>query len=411
MPFPSTVRPASATRLAAVATLFSLAATATAEVTTLHDAFQQGSVSGHLRAYDNDKNPHGSDRYNTFAGGLSLHGETAPLNGFSGGATFYGSNDFGWQNDAPGKHNINLPPDAAVVGEAWLQYQAADTLLRVGRQKVNTPFAGPADGFLIPFTFEALRLTNTHIDNLTLSAYYLKRIKDRPVEAFEDGAQFALDRYGVAGDSDRGTWAAGAEYKAGGAIWQGWMYGFTDLFNIYYAQVDYRFKDTPLTPGLGLQIVHAADSGDALLGDVNARGMGLKASLGGAPLSLALAWNRFLEDRDSFKDGALPTPFTTSNAPTYTNSMTQTLDNSAAGNAYKLILRSEWSSQWSAQASYARYQRLNAVDTDETDLDISYRFAGAYKGLSLRFRLGLIGSDDDANARFTEARTQLQYVF
>lgn len=398
-------------RLAVLTALPGLAGAAAADVDTLRDAFQQGTVSGHLRAYDNYKDPNDSAGYNTFAGGLALHGQTAPLDGVSGGATFYSSNGFGWQNNDPARRNANLPSDAAVLGEAWLQYDADHTLVRIGRQQVNTPFASPADGFLIPFTFEALRLTNTSIDHLTLSAYYLKRIKNRPVVDFVDGAQFALDRYGIAGDSHQGTWAAGADYQAEGARWQGWIYGYTDLFNLYYGQLDYRFKNTPLTPGLGLQLVHAADAGDALLGEVNSRGLGLEASLGGAPLSVALAWNRFLEDAGSFQEGGLPTPYTTSNAPTYTNSMTQTLDNSAPGNAYKLTVRGKLGEQWSLLASYARYQRLGAVDTDETDLDIIYRFAGAYRGLSLRLRFGLIGSGDDAGARFSETRTQLQYVF
>lgn len=400
-----------ATRLAALTALLGLAGSAAADVDTLRDAFQQGSVSGHLRAYDNFKDPNGTTGYNTFAGGLALHGQTAPLHGVTGGATFYSSNGFGWQNSDPARRNANLPSNAAVLGEAWLQYDADHTLVRIGRQEVNTPFAGPADGFLIPFTFEALRLTNTSIDHLTLSAYYLKRIKDRPVTDFVDGAQYALNRYGIASDSHQGTWAAGADYRAHDANWQGWIYGYTDLFNLYYGQVDYRFRNTPLTPGLGMQLVHAADAGEALLGKVDARGLGLRASLGGAPLSVAVAWNRFLEDTGGFKDGALPTPYTTTNAPTYTNSMTQTLDNSAPGNAYKLSVRGELGRQWSLLASYAQYQRLQAVDTNETDVDVTYRFAGAYKGLSLRVRFGLIGSRDDASARFTETRTQLQYVF
>lgn len=387
-----------------------LANDAWGDAETLHDAFHQGSVSGHVRTYLNNKNPKPSDSYSTFAGGLGLHGETAPLHGVSTGATFYSSNDFGWQNSNPAKRNTNLPEDVTVVGEAWLQYQFDSTRIRAGRQKINTPFANSSDAFLIPITFEAASITNTAIDGLSLSGHYLKRIKNRPVENFETGSQFALNRYGIAADSDSGTWLASAQYQTDNATWQGWVYGFGDLFNLYYGQMDYRFSGVPLKPGLGLQLMHAADSGDALLGDVDTNGGGLKVSAGNNLLTATLAWSHFLSDEDSFQGGALPAPYNFSTGPTYTNSMTQTLENSAAGDAYKASLKTNPGSHWSTSISYGKYQRLQAVDTSETDLDITYQFDGAYRGLSLRLRLALVDSNEES-ARFTETRTQLQYTF
>ncbi|ASK35308.1 OprD family outer membrane porin [Alloalcanivorax mobilis] len=398
--------------LAGLTALNGIAAAAPAEqVDNLRDAFENGSVSGTLRAYHNVKAPEQGDTLNTFAVGASLHAETAPWAGVSAGGTFYASNGLGLQNDDPAKRNANLPENADVLGEAWLQYANRDNRLRFGRQQLDTPFANPSDGFLIPVTFEALAFTNTSVEGLTLSGYYLRRIKSRPDDDFQRVSQFALDRFGVAADSDQGAWIAGARYQPGRTAWQGWAFSMPDLFNLYYAQADRPIGELlGFAPTLAAQLLYAEDNGDNLLDDVNARGAGVKLSAARGPFTLALAWNHFLEDRDSYGGGALPAPFNYSSGPLFTNSMTQTLENSAPGDAYKVTLQRRFGSQWSTQISYAQYQRLGAVDTDETDLDITYAFAGNLKGLSFRLRIGVIGAEQ-ADARFTEIRPQMQYVF
>ncbi|WP_133489964.1 OprD family outer membrane porin [Alcanivorax sp. 24] len=397
--------------LAAAMLIAALPGLALAQAESLQEAFSDGEVSGNLRAYHNIRDAHGSDANHTFALGGSLHAETAPWSGVSAGATFYTSNGLGLQYEERSRRNANLPDDVDVLGEAWMQYEGAGNRLRAGRLKVDTPFSNPSDAFLIPITYEALSVANTAIDGLELSGHYLRRIKNRPDDAFERIGQFALDRYGVVDDSDKGAWIAGARYQPAERQWQAWAMALPDLFTLYYVRMDTPLADwRGLAFDLGVQGLYGDDAGDALADRINARGGGLQLSLSRNATTLALAWNRFWEDADAYGRGALPMPFSYSTGPLFTNSMTQTLENSAAGQAYKISLKQSFSPRWSGQVSYARYQRLGAVDTDEADLDISYAFGGGLEGLSLRLRVGVIGSDQ-ADARFVEVRPQLQYVF
>lgn len=383
----------------------------TGSASNLHEAFEKGEVQGTLRAYHNLKSPDEGDTLSTFATGGNIRAQTAPLAGVSSGVGFHVSEDLNLQDEDPAERNANLPEKVNILGEAWLQFATEALTLRFGRQKVDTPFANPSDAFLIPVLYEAVALSVTPFHDLTVSAHFVDRIKGRPDDDFEQINQFALNRYGIDQRNDEGMWIAGLRYGPNPTELQAWAYGLPDLFHLYFVQGDHRFGSMEgLRSRVSAQIVHASDDGEALAGKVNARGFGMKLSAGFGIAEISAAWNRLLDDEQAFLVGGLPAPFNFATSPLYTNSMTQTLENSAPGDAYKLTILGQVSAMWTWKISYGEYNRNGGVDSSETDADVAYRFSGSLDGLSMRLRVGLIDSDNDA-ASFTEVRSQIQYQF
>lgn len=377
----------------------------------LKSAFQDGSVTGELRSYHNYRNFKTRDNTSAFAAGINLHAATAPIKGFSIAGSFYVSDDLDTRNDDPDRGNPNLPTDVQILGQAYLQYESTVDLLRIGRQAVNTPFANPSDAFMIPITYEAVSYTRKSGNGLTLNALYLDRIKGRPDDRFVDISEFSANRFQNADAPERGVWAAGANYQVNTTVLQGWGYLIPEQFYLSYVQIDHGFGDQEKPgPRIAFQLIQERDHGNSILGKINTNLVGVRGSVKAGPATLYAAWNHARSDDDAFNRGGLLAPFSYSTSPVFTNSMVQTLENGAPGNAYKIGLESSLGNQVSVALSYASYRRQGAVDTHETDADVTYRFSGQLDGLSLRLRVGVIGGDRK-DAKMTEVRSQIQYLF
>jgi len=378
---------------------------------TLKEVITEGKISGALRSYYNFRDFDTKLDTSSFALGGYLHGETAPFYNLTLGGTFYISDDVGTRNKNPVKRNLNLPDDASVLGEAYLQYYGFDTRFVIGRQKIDTPLANPSDAFMIPVTFEAISLSNNSIRNLTLNAYYLDRIKNRPDEEFVNVGRFTTKRLGMAKSSRRGTGIAGAVYANKGTKVQGWGYLFDDLFHVAYLQVDYAVPQVwGVTPEVAGQYIYEGDSGKDFLGEVDVNGFGAKVGGKRGPVSLFFSYNHVASQGSAFRNGAVLAPFSFATGPLFTNSMVETLENSDTGDAFRISLDYKFRDAFTARVSFVSYERDVAPDTTETDIDLTYTFGGFLEGLSFRVRLGIIDSSTAA-ARLVELRPQLQYVF
>ncbi len=377
----------------------------------LKDAFLHGKVGGALRAYYNFRDFDTTTDTSTFAAGGNLHAETDPLYGVSAGATFYLSEDLGTRSTNRARRNPNLPEGVTVIGDAYLEYGGFGNALRVGRQKIDTPFANPSDAFMIPVTFEAVSFSNTTVPGLTIAAHYLENIKNRPSGEFVNVGRFATGRLGASRPADRGTGILGATYAASSSKVQAWGYFFPDLFQIVYLEADQTIGEAfGVKPKVAAQFVHESDNGDRLFGNVNANGFGLKLSGAHGPITLWFAWNHFVEDQDAFLRGGVLAPFNFATSALFTNSMVQTMENGAPGNAYKATVDAALAPDLVGRVSFTLYERDAPPDTNETDVDLTYSLRGGLEGLSFRVRLGIIDSGTGA-ARLFELRPQLQYVF
>lgn len=379
---------------------------------SLKEVISEGKVSGAIRSYYNFRDFDTKLDTSAFALGGYLHAETGPLYGFNLGGTFYISDDVGTRSKNPARRNPNLPGQAYTLGEAYLQYRGFDTVFTIGRQKLDTPFANPSDAFMIPVTFEAVGFSNTSIKNLTLSVHYLDRIKNRPDDEFTDIGRFVPRRLGVTETADAGTGIVGAVYSEKTLKLQTWGYLFSDLFHIAYLQADYAFPAVwgGVIPEVAGQYIYEGNNGDDLFGDVDVNGFGVKIGGKRGPLGLSFAFNHVIAEGGSFRNGAVLAPFSFATGPMFTNSMVETLENSDAGNAFRVALEYKFREYFITKVSFVAYERDAVVDTTETDVDFTYVFTDFLEGLSFRVRLGLINSGTDS-AKLLELRPQLQYVF
>ncbi|MFY9142138.1 OprD family outer membrane porin [Sulfuricurvum sp.] len=152
------------------------------------DIFTEGKVSGQLRAfwYDGQRDLR-IDRTALTLGGI-LSYQTAPISGLNAGVSFFSSNGVTSLSDMPESgqtHNLNLDGSSInTLGEAYLQYKAGDTSIKVGRQRLDLPLANDYYNRMLPNSFEALSLENRSMKNMVFKAAYITGWKYKADDTF-----------------------------------------------------------------------------------------------------------------------------------------------------------------------------------------------------------------------------------
>jgi len=160
----------------------------------LQNSLSNGKFTADLKAYYfNGDRENRTDREALTVGGI-LKYESGAYYGFKVGAAFYGSYDLlrlGDQTAQKGSiangGSVNLVTkniagntemvnsdgsNISTIGEAYLQYNAGNTMLKVGRQRLDTPLLNDYYNRYLPNTFEAVVLTNKDIADTELMAIY-----------------------------------------------------------------------------------------------------------------------------------------------------------------------------------------------------------------------------------------------
>lgn len=111
------------------------------------------------------------------AGGI-LKYESADFYGVKAGVAAYSSNRIGGFIDADkGASSGNLEAGTGdnlnFIGEAYLQYNVDKTMVKVGRQQLNTPILNKNDVRTIPTVYEAAIVENKNIANTTIQLGYV----------------------------------------------------------------------------------------------------------------------------------------------------------------------------------------------------------------------------------------------
>lgn len=126
-------------------------------------------VDGYVRGTYQSHDVKDDRVYKDDAIGGKLHFETASTDGVSLGASYYGTTEV--VND----DNGGLIPlrgethkSYGILGELYLKYESENSLLKVGRQEIDTPFAQTDDIGMIPNTFESAIFTNKSIKDTTI---------------------------------------------------------------------------------------------------------------------------------------------------------------------------------------------------------------------------------------------------
>ncbi|HEY7772793.1 MAG TPA: OprD family outer membrane porin [Marinagarivorans sp.] len=374
--------------------------------------FDKGTISGNIRAYYNTRDYEVKTDEAAFSLGGALRAETAPMGIVSLGVGFYTAQDLGTNDEDPAKVNGRLGSELEVLGEAYVKLSKSGHTARAGRIRIETPFANSGDAFIVPFAFEGWAYKYNSSDKLTFEVDYINAIKNRNSDQFVDVGIWSSNQFGIAeAQATSATVNLGATYKGDGYKLEAWGASYADFYNQLYLYGDYAFGGSDqIKPFIGVQFGMQQDSGDALLGDVESSIYGVNAGAAMGDFKVTLALNSVPDDEESYRNGAFLSPYTFSTSPLFTNNMLQTFENVDAGSAQKVTLNFNPTSQLAMKLSFATFDFDQVVDRDAVDADVTYKFANYLKGLSLRWRLEVVTSDDE-NVEQTNMRFQTQYVF
>jgi len=329
-----------------VATMAVLSSSAFA-VDNLADAFKEGTTSGQIRTFYIDRDRSGTigdtqtDR-NALATGGHLKFETAAINGFNVGTAFYTTNGiFGINKAGDDKRNATLFGEGkagySILGEAYLQYKANKTAVKIGRQKLNTPLAGADDARMLPNLFEAGVLTNSDLENTTLLAGHITKFQAGTFSnAYGSNALSIHSGYGLNNISgkflDAGQYAVGqntsgvsvlsATYTGvKGLKLQAWDYLAHDILNAIYLQGDYGWNCL-LNDGVKMkasaQYITQSENGDKYAGNVDSQYLGAKLAATAGAFTGSVAYST-TGDSDGAYNGGIITPW--GGMPAFTQGM------------------------------------------------------------------------------------------
>jgi len=265
--------------------------------------FKDGKVSGEIRSmyYDRD-DANGATKDANFAVGGKLKFETAAYMGVSFGAAFYTANDLGFNAATAQNHYlVDGTNSYDLLGEAYVQYAAGNTVIKIGRQQLDTPLAGADDIRIVPDLFESYTLINNDIADTTLVLAHVTKMAGWDSAASQSSFQSMSEAAGVAGvtGGQDGVTVAGAVY--GGvkdATLQAWYYTLAGDLDAFYLQADYAW-DCLLVDGMKMSgaLQYIDYSGDDKLSvvDQNVWGAKLEASHNSG-FGFDLAYNKYSDD-------------------------------------------------------------------------------------------------------------------
>ena len=317
---------------------------------TLADAFKDGKTSGQIRSFYIDRTYDGilENNRNSLAIGGNLGFETAAINGLSAGFKFYTTNAVDIHSgpmtsatDDPSLFGGSFD-SYSMVGEAYFNYKANNTNVKIGRQKVNTPLAGTDDARMLPNLFEAVVASNTDLADTTLIGAHITReavgsfgnvygapgqlslqggyglgYKSATSGQFSNMGTVAL---GAAGSDTAGVTAVGATYKGvPGLTLKAWDYFAHDILNAVYLQGDYGFDAGSVKLKASAQAISQSDVGDKLAGKVDSKYVGAKVGASYSGLSGYVAYSTTGSNNDTVTNGGILAPW--GGIPAFTQGM------------------------------------------------------------------------------------------
>jgi len=248
----------------------------------------------------------GSSRTSSYALAGHYHFNTKRWNGLMVGAEAYTVLNIGINQNPLNVNSDFFNADNKsfiILSKAFLDGKWGNTEIKLGRQTLDTPHADSDDIRMMPNYFEAYTITNTDIDNLTLSAGLIDKMA-----GWENGVNSAEfvdvgETLGVDQNID-GIYYASASYEGIKDLSLSlWYYHYSDIANVIYAEAGYTYDlSKNVTFTLGLQYDGSHATGAALLGkqDAQTYGISLESQFEDLGVTVLAAYNQ-----DSGDTGAM----------------------------------------------------------------------------------------------------------
>ena len=366
--------------------------------------YKSAKVSGQVRlGYINQDSDDKSTDANNMATGGYLKFETGELNGFSAGAAFYTTHRMSKNNAQDVATNLFNQTDGdgfSLLGEAYIKAHRNSTTLVLGRQMIDTPFADSDDIRMIPNLFEAYVLTNTDVEDTTLTAAYIKKWAgvDAPTqEVFED--------LNAAGD---GTIMLSAIYSGiENSEISAWYYNVDEMTDIVYLEGSTELSlNENLILALSAQYANFSEDGASLI-DGNVYGLSADLRIESVGVNLMAAYNGSSSDNTkSVINGFGGGPYMTSMDE-------MTIDSLNDAKAYMVGISKEYK-EFLFSLNYGNFQEDSTrLEVDEINLVAEYayddnlNFVFMYTDLEAK---DITGKDDNA-ASFDRVQFYANYNF
>ncbi len=314
----------------------------------------------------------------------------------------------------------------AGIGEAYLRYSNADMYFDVGRMKLDTPFINPQDGRMIP-TFEEGIWSKMKIDSQwSVQGGFIERFWNRNTprwksveESLGYGYEMGKSIDGVNGDYYQNTSSKGV--FVGNVMWNTpnfkvdmWDYYVENIFNLAYMEFLASHEIDGIKMSYGLQGIAQREVGEGGNGEdekalatsadraksymaqgEKSRTYGAKIAVQNGASTLTFAYNQTTDD------GRFLFPREWGKEPLYTFQKRERSDGSGDCNAWLVTFEHDFSSSgWDGltmMAGYGEYDKsdpkmaqFNKYGTPsyaQWNIDLFYRFTGAFKGLRAEYLL------------------------
>jgi len=432
-------------------TAVALLSTAVFAGDSLEEAFKNAKVTGDLRfvytgGSQSDAINQTAPVNNVNVGSIAaeLRYVTDDFKGFKLGLGVQSAHDLDLQKrDSTGATDYASEDDArnsvstTLLSEAYLQYTFSKSDIKVGRQKIKLPLIMTSTAFALEDSFDAAVLTINDLPKTMIKLLYIQDWKMRygsdattsPTqkdEHFDKGmysvffkntslSGLALDGQYLTTDENKKLWDAPIFINAGG-------------YDQYYLQAEYKLPiDFPLSLAMTYAGAHYDTPSVAGNDDATLYGFKVSTALSGVKFNLAYTT---MDDEANF-------PGTFGHVPD-TIAYTDMLTNNAifAGvDAYSIeALYGFGIAGFNSGLKFAHYtqsekgymnsgttgtiatsgrvgNRMYLDDADEVNIDLTYAFSGALKGLSTRLWAGYGTYDVPGEDSFTYARFYLSYKF
>ena len=267
-------------------------------------------VDGYIRGTYQNHDVKDDKVYKDDAIGGKLHVETDAFYGVSLGASLYSSNAL-FNDDNKGLVPLRGESHKSytILGEAYMQLDFGKSMLKIGRQEIDTPFAQVDDIGMIPNTFESAIFENRDIDDTTIFLGQIQRMAGVDAEV--------VDKFTKVNGS-KGMQVLGVNYEGIKDLALGaWYYNLKDgeIDSIAYMEANYEKELGAMSYGVGLQYAKESYLNDA---DAHVYSGTLSATANEIGLTLATAYSKA-------KDNSATSGF--GGGPFFSNSEYLILDN------------------------------------------------------------------------------------
>jgi hypothetical protein len=265
----------------------------------LADMFGNGKITGEWRTFYIDRDRHGAvGNAQQDTSGLSTGGflkyESGSVGGLSTAFAFYTTSPL---DENPSHREPSLSGEGkkgyTLLGEAYLQYVSnSGNVIKVGRQKLDTPLAGSDDVRMLPNLFEAAVFQTNHVPDSTLILAHVTRFSAGSFSNIYGSDMLSISSgYGlnnVSGEfMDMGTYAVNKNTDGVSTLGlinkslpntkiQFWDYYAHDILNAIYVQADFSQKMDGFSPFASIQYINEQSIGDEFGGEVESNYYGLK---------------------------------------------------------------------------------------------------------------------------------------